>query len=336
MAMVTMVDVARAAGVSTTTVSHVLNGTRPVSEVARHAVEAAIDATGYQPNTLARSLVTSRTSVLGLALSTVANPYFGTLIAAIEESARTAGYTILLADTGDEEEREKHVLGVLRRHRVDGILLATSLGSEAFRERSDSLLMGTPTVLVDRLVDGRFDQVGVENRESTRQLVAHLVSHGHKRIAFVSGRAELATTVERLDGYWQGLARAGIEPDPEIVVSGRSTSDGARQATHRLLHLRERPTALISGNNHMTLGVLRALTEAGVSVPSELAFAARDDTEWADLLPAPLTTLAQPIGMIGRTAVELLLARVATPELPPRTRRLEPTLNIRASCGCTP
>jgi LacI family transcriptional regulator len=331
--MATMDDVARVAGVSTTTVSHVLNRTRPVSERTTDRVMAAIEQTGYSQNTIARAMARGRTQSLGLAISGLANPYFSELIAAVEEAASAAQHTLLIADTHDDPEHELEVVRALVERRVDGLLLAPSAGAPSL---ALPYLAGQslPVVLLDRFVDSSLDQIGSENVEPTAALVDHLVACGHTRIGFVAGSAELSTTLERLAGYELGLERGGMAFEPALIAHGGSQRAGAAEATRRLIGLAEPPSALISGNNAMTIGVLEALQGLGRRVPDDIALVAFDDFEWADFFSPRLTVIAQPTDELGLRATELLLSRLDDPTLEPRTIRLPATFVHRESCGC--
>jgi LacI family transcriptional regulator len=330
--MVTMADVARVAGVSTATVSHVLNGTRPVRARTRELVLSAIAATHYTPNTVARSLATARTTTMGLVLSAISNPYFGELLSAAETAAAAAGYTLLLVDPHEDPDYELTVVTRLHHHRVDGVVLAPSARPQA--ALAYLAQHGVPTVLLDRLIDAGHDQVGSENRDATAALTGHLADHGHRRIGLVAGLDGLATTGERRDGHRDALRARGLPVDPALEVGGESATLPARRAAHRLLALDDPPTAIVVGNNSMTIGVLQALRDAGLVVPCDVALAAFDDFAWADLFSPRLTVVAQPFDEIAATAVRLLLARIAEPEAPPTTRRLAPRLVVRESCGC--
>ncbi|MFF8988677.1 LacI family DNA-binding transcriptional regulator [Streptomyces sp. NPDC014983] len=343
--MATMADVARSAGVSVATVSHVLNGTRPVAPGTRQAVLDAVDALGYTPNTLARSLVTARTRSIGLAVSAISNPYFTEILQGVEAAALEAGYGLLLADPHDDPLHERKVVQLLHERRVDGVIAAPSaqpgelvgyLGRHA-----------VPTVFLDRMIDSpgagdtapaegvpRFDQVGAENAAPTARLVAHLAGLGHRRIGMVAGLPGLSTTRERVAGYRDGLAAAGLAHDERLLVSGNSDSAGAERATAALLALPEPPTALVTADNAMTLGALRALRRRGLSVPGDIALCCFDDLPWADLFSPRLTAFAQPSRELGAQAVRLLLERLAEPDRPPRTVRLPCAFVHRTSCGC--
>lgn len=331
--MATMTDVAALAGVSTATVSHVINGTRFVREETRELVLEAIRRTGYTPNTIARSLVTASTNTIGLVLSATMNPYFGELVQAIDASLGPKGYSLLLSDSHDDPAGQLSSLRGLLQRRVDGMIVAPAADptGEAMAQLAAAPV---PTVLVDRLASADFDQVGAENVNATAALVGHLVEAGHRRIAFVAGLAGLITTEERLAGYRLGLERAQLPYDRKLVVYGRSDALPAHDGVLSLLRSRRRPTAVVVGNNHMTIGTVQALREAGLRVPGDIALAVYDDFEWADFFHPRLTAMAQPVEEIGRTAVELLLRRLVEPDRLPQTVRLDPRFVHRDSCGC--
>ncbi|NMX56210.1 LacI family DNA-binding transcriptional regulator [Pseudomonas sp. WS 5146] len=329
--MVTMDDVASRAGVSTSTVSHVLNGTRKVSPATVQAVQRAIQALGYIPNTLARSLARSSTNTIGVAISALSNHYFSETVQAIETECVRHGYMMLFADPHDDPEQELRVVTALHHRRVDGILLAPSTGSSALEYLQANEM---PTVLVDRMMSEQFDQVGVENTQSTQALVAHLIEHGHRRIGFIAGREGLSTTDERVAGYRAALQAAGLVFDPQLLVNGGSNSAPARQATAQLLALPVPPTAIMAGNNLMTLGAMHALREARIEVPGQMGLVGFDDFDWADFFVPRLTLIAQPVKELGARAVHMLLQRMATPGAPTQSVRLAPSLQRRDSCGC--
>jgi len=327
-----MREVARRAGVSVSTVSHVVNRTRPVGEATRAAVLAGIREAGLTPAQLARGATAGRTQTLGLAISAISNPYFADVVQGIEAEVARNDLTLLLTDTREDPGRELHAARTFSRRRVDGVLLAASPDAHAALAHLDA--QGVPVVLVDRMVSDAHDQVGPENVEATVTLVRHLADLGHRRIGFVAGLAGLATTIERHRGYELALRRIGLPLDEELVVDGGSDAEPAREAVHRLLALPDRPTGLVVGNNHMTIGALRALREAGLTVPGDVALVAFDDFEWADLFSPRLTTMAQPGGEMGAEAVRLLLSRLRDPGQPPRSVRLATQLVHRDSCGC--
>ncbi|WP_320772746.1 LacI family DNA-binding transcriptional regulator [Streptomyces sp. CRN 30] len=336
--MTTMADVARSAGVSVATVSHVLNDTRPVLPRTRQAVLNAIEELGYAPNALARSLVTARTRTLGLAVSAISNPYFTEILQGVEAAAVEQGYGLLISDPRDDPGHERQVVQLLHERRVDGVIVAPSADPHALvahlrRHR-------VPTVFLDRTVDvpadaaPHFDQVCADGTEPTAELVRHLAGLGHRRIGLVAGRPGFSTTRERITGYRNGLLAAGLPYDERLVAHGDSESAGAERATADLLALAAPPTALVTANNAMTIGTLRALRDRRLSVPGDVALCCFDDFAWADLFEPRLTAVAQPARELGVRSVRLLLERLADPERPARTVRLPCTLAHRTSCGC--
>jgi LacI family transcriptional regulator len=334
---VTMTDVARAAGVSSSTVSHVVNGTRFVDPGTQGRVQQVIDQLGYRKNHMARSVARGgRTQSIGVAISARSNPYFGAVLSAIDAEVTTFGSTLLLGETAEDVAREFRLVNSLLDRRVDGIILAPGPGAEAetlpLLERSS-----TPTVLVDRMQPGQLlDQIGTDNAEPMARLVDHLaVVHGHRRIGLISGLPGLSTTDERIEGYRRGLHRNDCDDEAELIAVGASSSDQGEVAAAALLDSAAPPTALIAGNNAMTVGTLRLLRQRGVEVPRDMAVTSFDDFEWAELLASPLTSIAQDWTEIGRRAVTLLAQRLDDPGRPVVVERVATSLILRNSCGCT-
>ncbi|MZG15540.1 substrate-binding domain-containing protein [Streptomyces sp. SID5914] len=328
-----MTDVARRAGVSVSTVSHVLNKTRPVAAATARTVLDAVAETGYVPDPVARALDNAGYGTIGLAMSALSNPYFSNVVHGIDRHASAAGYSLLLADTHDERDREIKAVSELLRRRVSAVVLAPSGdGAQSIHYAGQ---VDIPVIVIDRFVPAPVDQVAIDNTEPTATLVDHLVSLGHSRIAMITGREGLTTTTERRDGYRLGLRRNDVEPVPPYEVDGDSSEEGAEEAVGRLLALPEPPTALVVGNNRMTIGAMRALRAAGLSVPQDMALVSFDDFEWADLFHPRLTAMAQPALTIGEQAVSMALSRITTPTLPPRKVTINPTFMHRESCGCS-
>jgi len=337
--LATIFDVARHAGVSSSTVSHVVNGTRKVSDDTTRRVREAIAAVGYTPNAIARALAVSSTDSVGVAISALSNPYFNDIIRAVEKECSRLGLMVFLADTHDDPEYELSVVKALHQRRVDGIVLAPSAGPDnrALKYLEEIKL---PCVLVDRLISPAFDRVGIQNEYAMGLVVRHLAGHGHKRIGFVPGHPGFATTLERADGFRAALIEAGLPVDESLILPGSADVDGARAVTIELLARPDRPTALAVGNNQSMIGAMRAIRAVGLRVPEDVAIIGFDDFEWADCFEPRLTVIAQPVQEIGREAAALLTRRIAAgaggepadPE--PRSVRLKPTLIVRASCGC--
>jgi LacI family transcriptional regulator len=328
-----MADVARRAGVSVSTVSHVLNKTRTVTPETARAVEAAIAEVGFTPNILARSLVRSSTNAIGVALSAITNIYFGEVVRGIQSECARHGLMMFFADTEDNADHQFEVVRELHQRRVDGMILAPVPDPE---ERTLTYLKrhNIPVVFVDRSTEGNFDQVVIENKRSMMDLVAHLVGHGHRRIALIAGLDGLSTTIERVEGYRAGLAEAALWFDKALVENGESDIEAAYKAVQRLLGKERPPTAIVAANNKMTIGAMKALRESGRHVPKDIALVGFDDFEWADSFEPRLTVIAQPCHQMGVRAISELVKRMKNGDKRARTIRLPAELKIRSSCGC--
>lgn len=331
--MATMDDVAKAANVSMTTVSHVLNGTRKVNPETEAAVREAMERVGYVPNTVARVLAGAASRTIGVAVSALTNHYFSETVRAIEAECARNGLMMFFADTHDDPEHELRVVQSLHQRQVDGIVLAPTPDPE--RRTVQYLTTNRiPVVQVDRHVPSDFDQVGVENKRSSSQLVTHLVEHGHRRIGLISGSPGLSTTEERVAGYRAALKKADIPFDEELVRCGESLLEPARLATQQLLDLKRPPTAIMAANNLMTIGAMHALRDARMDVPGKIALVGFDDFDWADYFNPRLTVVAQPLEELGAKSVQLLMRRIKEPDEQQHILRLTPSLRIRNSCGC--
>lgn len=329
--MPTIADVAKLAGVSLSTVSHVLNRTRYVSAQKTHLVEAAIAEIGYVPNAVARSLRAASTRTVGLAISTIANPYFADIVCAIETHCAKLGLMVFLADTQDDPERELRVVQALHARQVEGIILAPSADPSSALDHAHRF--GIPCVLVDRLADVRFDRVGVDNAAATEGLVRHLLDAGHRRIGFVGGHPGFATTEARAAAFRATLAAAGVQSDPDLSDARARTQDDVTAAVASLLDRKDPPTALVAGNNLVTIAALRALRRRGLMVPRDVSLVGIDDFDWADCFEPRLTLVAQPCAEIGRQAATLLIERIRDPDAPPRMVHLAAELKVRGSVG---
>lgn len=332
--MVTMDDVARHAGVSGSTVSHVLNGTRKVEPSTRTRVEVAVVELGYRQNVVARALAGGRSNTIGLAMSGLTNQYFGSLMRAIEQRVADAGYMLLIGETHDDVTLERRVIDSLLARRVDGLIIAPAVGSEI-----DNLptvaRSGTPMVLIDRSAPGDFTQVVPENTKSAAGLTRHLLELGHRRIAVVTGLRGLPSSFERYLGYVEALADFNVDVDARLVLQGDSNADVAERVVRELFaDPVARPTALVVLNNAMTIGTLKALRALSLSIPSDVALTAFDDFEWADLFQPRLTTIAQDLEMMGYRAVESLMGRIAGEDTPSELVRIPTQFMHRNSCGC--
>jgi LacI family transcriptional regulator len=333
--MTTIVDVARLAGVSVSTVSHVVNGTKPVGAETRRRVVHAIEATGYQAHGLARALRRSRTESIGLVVSDTGQEVFADMIRGVEQEARAAGFTLLLANSAEDRDLEVASIRALRERRVDGLLLAHVARSSPDLVRSIQQ-DGLPIVLIDRLSIPEVDQVGVENSGPMKVLVRHLIDLGHRRIALIAGDVDVPTLAERMVGYVDAFQEAQLPLDLGLMVTGRGLAPDSYAAATALLSAAHPPTAIVSASMLMSVATLQAARDRGLTVPADIAIATFDAPAYADLFTPRLTSVVQPAFQIGREGMRLLLRRIRQPDAPVRTVRLRPRIVHRESCGCPP
>ncbi len=326
--MATIKDVAARAGISYTTVSHVVNGTRPVSDQVRSKVEAAIAELGYVPSGVARSLRVRATGTLGLLLPNASNPYFAELARGIEDHAERNGYSVILCNSDDDIDKQLRYLRVLLERRIDGLIVATVASDAAFAQALAALRV--PLVLVDRSLEGvSADQLRVDHEQGAYLATRHLLELGHRRIVCIGGPASTQVVQLRAGGYRRALDEAGIEA--QAVVDCAFTSPAGHAAAQVLLAGEQQPTAIFAGNDMIALGVLRAAAERGLQVPQQLSVVGFDDIEVSRYLHPALTTVGQRIGQLGEQAAERLLARIRKPGLVAEQRLIEPTLMLRES-----
>jgi len=324
----TIKDVAARAGISYTTVSHVVNGTRPVSDQVRSKVEAAIAELGYVPSGVARSLRVRATGTLGLLLPNASNPYFAELARGIEDHAERNGYSVILCNSDDDIDKQLRYLRVLLERRIDGLIVATVASDAAFAQALAALRV--PLVLVDRSLEGvSADQLRVDHEQGAYLATRHLLELGHRRIVCIGGPASTQVVQLRAGGYRRALDEAGIEA--QAVVDCAFTSPAGHAAAQVLLAGEQQPTAIFAGNDMIALGVLRAAAERGLQVPQQLSVVGFDDIEVSRYLHPALTTVGQRIGQLGEQAAERLLARIRKPGLVAEQRLIEPTLMLRES-----
>lgn len=332
--MATMVDVARRAKVSVSTVSHVLNGTRNVERETRQRVLDAISETGYRQDALARALRRARTDSIGLVVSDAGEPAFAAMAHGVEHAAVEHGLTLVLANSAEDVERERRAVQTLLDRRVDGLILARAAESDP--ALVDSLEdEKPPIILLDRIFPSLpFDQVGADNRETMRVLTLRLLEQGHRRLAVVAGDTRVPTLHERLDGFTSALVEAGRPLEDHPVITG--TDDEAMRSALDSTMAASTPTAVIAGSTPLAVLALTALGEAGLRVPEDIAFATFDGFDNSDLFRPRLTTVRQPAFDMGVAAVQLLVERLRTPDGSPRTVRLRQRIDWRESTDAWP
>lgn len=333
--MATIKDVAALAGISYTTVSHVLNKTRPVSEPVRLKVEAAIAELDYVPSAVARSLKARSTATIGLLVPSSVNPYFAELARGIEDACERNGYCVILCNSDDNPQKQRSYLRVLLEKRIDGLIVA-SVGED--RDLLDSLSnVRTPMVVVDRALEGvDADLVRIDHEQGAYLATRHLLELGHRDIATIGGPADTGVSQLRLAGFRRAMAEAGAPIAPGHVLHSDFTSPGGHAAAARLLD-GERPTAIFAGNDMIGFGVLRAAAERNIDVPGELSVIGFDDIELSRYVYPALTTVGQSIRELGESAAGLLLSRIAKPCRDNAEQRIvAPRIVLRESTGPRP
>jgi len=334
--MATIKEVAKRAKVSVGTVSHVLTGAASVSAERRERILAVMRELDYHPNDIARSLKLSRSHMLGMVVADITNPFFSQLVRGAEDAAMKRNYLLVTFNTDDRAERELHVLSVLRKRRVDGVLLVVAPSEGRPFHVAEFISAGTPVVCLDRVPRGiRVDSVTVDNAGAARECVEHLLDGGHRRIAILTGSLVLQTARARLHGYKDALRRRRIAVEPRFICQGNFRMDSGYQLALSLLSQPERPTAMFVSNGLMAIGVLKAMDQLGLRCPQDVALASFDDLSLAEVLHPPLTAVVQPAYDIGYQGATLLMQRIESREKTDSRRpariRLATELKIRGS-----
>ena len=339
--MATSEEVAQLAGVSRATVSRVLNGSARISEEARERVHAAITTLGYEPDVVAQSLVRRRSRVIALSLldqkdafslsrlGQTANYFYIDMLKCIEQEAVSLGYDLLLPSRPRGKHPDNYIRSLQMRRVAGTIMLALDPADPRIQ---NLLRAGIPTVFIDTMGQGDHAiSIRSDHMDAARQLAEYLLSLGHRRIAFISGPTINLAAMERLLGFQQALARTGISLDPDLVRQSGWNTDEAYQTAHVLLGQRRDFTALVAGSDLMAIGILRALHEHNLQVPRDVSLAGFDDVVLSQYTTPPLTTVRQNTNMMGREAVQRLIALI---EGKGATSLVVPTqLVIRESTG---
>jgi DNA-binding LacI/PurR family transcriptional regulator len=350
----TVLDVARAAGVSTATAARALGGYGSVSPATLQRVQDAAAAIGYRANGLARSMITGLTHSIGVVLADIENPFFYGVLRGISDTARARGYDVLLANTDEDPDDERKAVSALFERRVEGLVLCPVEGDEPAQLRS-MVRSNVPIVLLDRPAPGlSVDSVGLDNRRAAYDVTTHLLGLGHRRISLVTGgtsaaeaalrrpgmrdveRIPFTTLGARAAGYRDALLDAGIEPRADYLTAGGFRRDDATESVRRLMSLPEPPTAVVAFDSILALGTLLGLRAAGLRCPDDVSVVGFDDADWAEVVSPSLSVLRQPVHEIGVKACDLLVGRIADPQRRRRHHRLPGTLVLRGSTGPPP
>lgn len=330
--MVTIKDVARRANVSFTTVSHVINSTRPVSADAAGRVEAAIAELGYFPSGVARALQSKRTRTIGMIVTTTSNPFFGEVIRGVERAAFQAGYTLMICNTDDVAQHLVAYMRMLLTNRVDAVVVMTTNASPEFFRRLGQIKRA-PVVAIDAPADSVSSVFSDDSRQGGEQVGRFLVERGFDRIAVVSGPESHPRMAHRLEGFRMALASSGRQLASENVVRTELTMNGGLDAARKLLGRPsgELPEAVFALSDVLAIGLMHGLREAGIKIPEDVSVVGYDDIEMAAHTFPPLTTVRQPAAEIGAAAANALIDFLDRAVPLPRSVTLRSDLVVRGS-----
>lgn len=330
--MSTIRDVARIAKVSITTVSATLNGTAPVSEELRARVWAAVEEAGYHPDPVARNLRKGVSNTIGLIVPDIATPWAAHLAKAMQSALSDRGYNMLFASNEDDPEREFREIELFSAHRVAGLIVAPTSHGPDYPARLSATIR-TPAVLVDRIIpNSRFDAVIDDNHLGAQLVTRHLLSLGHRDIAFLVGRPGISPSDERFEGFCQTMAASGVQVRDDLVRQSCYKFDHAFTAVQQLMNLARKPTAIACINIAQLLGTMAGLKNIGISVPNDVSVISFDGFHPAEGWAPSITSLHQDIATISARAAELLMARIAGADGEVQAIRIPPRLRIRESC----
>ncbi len=331
----TIDDIARKAGVSTATVSRVLNNSSSVTEKTRKKVQNVIEECGYIPNVLARSLSNQSTRSIAVLVADIENPYFSQALRGITQVADENDYNVLLLNTDEDVGREHRCLKAVAQQQQPGGIIITPV---SYKNKQTGFVLeeferrGVPVVLLDRLIEGySFGSVLAENRRGAYEAVRELIRAGHSRIAIIKGSEEKWPVTERWLGYQDAMREAGLPILPEYVGSSDQKSRLAQLATGRLMKLSQPPTAIFTCNNSMTLGCLGYLTEHGIQVPRDVSVIGFDEIDDLRRVGYPLSVVDRSAVEMGRLAMKMILSRLADMESAKETTVIPTRLILRGS-----
>ncbi len=325
---VSIKDIAKLARVSHSTVSRALQNNPLVNAKTAERIRKIARESGYTASAVARSLVTKKTLTIGVVVTTIEDPFIGDVVSGVEQVANDHGYSVLLAQSQADPEREMRVVQSFHERRVDGILVTASRVGALYLPMLSG--MKVPVVLINNQYGDFCHSVLIENVEAAREATRHLVKLGHKRIAYIGDQFGYQSDTERMTGYRQALEEADLPFRPELVVHGDGKPQGGGAAAKKLLSLAARPTAIFCYNDQTAFGALRTIRTRGLSVPDDISLVGFDDLYFAPLVEPPLTTIRQPKEKMGRKGMEILLSLMSGAKFD-KTVKVSGTLIVRNS-----
>jgi LacI family transcriptional regulator len=329
----TIQEVAKRAGVSSITVSRVINGNAPVHPKTEKRVQDAIRELNYIPNRIARGLKSRKTATIALLVPDITNAFWTTVARGVEDAAEAAGYSVFLCNTDEEAAKEERYIHTILSQQVDGLLIGPTADSALGLQRLEA--RGLPFVLLDRTVEGvDADVVRADSEDGAYRMTAHLLSTGYSRVVWIGGPQATSTGRDRLAGYKRALQQAGVPVEPGFIYEGAYRTETGYESTHRVLRQEPRPEAIFAGNHLIMTGVLQALAEALVRVPGEIAVCSFDDIPGLNSFSPFLTAVVQPAYAIGELGARRLIEHMRGDRTETADVILPTHLEIRTSCGC--
>lgn len=325
--MTNLKDVAEFAGVSASTVSRVLSGKNYINDNTRKRVLEAVHTLNYSPNVLAKSLKMGRSNTIALMVPSIQNQIFPVIARGVEDTARRAGFTVILCNTDEDTEVEKAYIDKLKNRWIDGFIVSSMLpGSHHIRRLRDE---GFPLVLTSRYYDDTIDAVGIDNFQAAYDATRYLVRTGHRRIAFAMGREELSIYTERCKGYWAALRDSALPLEEELILREYNGTNSFYQLTKSLLAKRVRPDAIFASSDPKAIVIMRAVRDCGLSIPDDISVLGFDNIEISSLLEPPLSTVSQPLYDIGVLAAKKLITQIHHKEK--NGKLLNPTVDVMST-----
>ncbi|MEX2428178.1 MAG: LacI family DNA-binding transcriptional regulator [Bacteroidales bacterium] len=331
-----MKQIAEALGVSTMTVSRAINKKENVDEKTRKIVLEKAKSMGYTPNHVAKSLVSQKTHTIGVVIPEIHHTFFSEVVSGIEAVVHETEYELFLTNSGEDANREKKVIEALRSKRVDGILLSCAENSVDFEYYKTLIKSGINIVFFDRCVENiGASCVSINDETSAFQITKHLIDHGYKKIAHLSGPKNLSIGQERFRGFKRALEEHKLPFRNDWIVESGFREDGGFNAMNTILDLPKSdwPRAVVAVNDPAAFGAMKSIKEHGLSIPDDVAIVGFSDDIRAELMPCPLTTVQQPAFVLGKKAAEKLIRLIEHDDEPVENIELVTKMMIRSSCG---
>lgn len=329
--MATILDVAKKAGVSKSTVSRVLTNSNQVDPETKQRILTVMKELGYKPSRAAQTLRNNKTKLIAVLVPRISNNYYASLLQGMERVSAEHDYQVILCNTENDPKKELQYLNMLENHQVDGIVLTT------FRNTTDTMkkfIAYGPIILVGEYYDGDlFSSVSINHEKAAYQAVEHLISQGHSKIGMINGGKESVIVKDRAKGFRQALAFRHIPVNEEWVLFDSFGIQQGKNYLNELLKLKDFPTAIFAGNDELAVGVIKEAKKHGLHVPNDLAIVGFDDQEISTVIDPTLTTVKQPIEQLGEIAATLIIDQLQGKVGLPKRTVLETTLLIRESCG---